>query len=687
VSARSTGGEPSRGETLPDRVDYQRVDYRMVAEQCLDPLLEVRDGIVHWIGSSVQTTLGWAPTEIESTPLVGMCHPDERADLLSLLGRVAEGQAARGVFRLRVKGGGFLWALLSLGPGSVESGSTRSVGSIREINVRVEAEHRLRLIVEHASNVLCTTGRDRRVTWVSSNVTRLLGWTSEGLVGTFVGDIVHSLDRPGFDHRLGIALGGDSGGEPLSDVLLRVRRRDGSYAWSKATWAVLLDGLGTPSGAICGFSDVDDLVTAQGIVRRDTFRSQLIVDSLLNPHIVLRPVRDDYGRTVDFVYVDINRAACEYVGVERDEIIGHRLARLLPGDAPSVLMDLYTSAMETGEPLVLDDFQYRSAESNGSGRHFEIRAIRVDDSLSVVWRDKTDQLSAIAALTSSEEQYRLLAVNSSDVVVRWRDDAIAWVSPSLTAMLGWLPEQWVGGTYADLLHPDDRVGFTADRADLVGGLPRVHRYRLRDSQLCYHWVEEHARAYLDAQGKPDGLVGSFRTIDDEVAAEAEMERRAQYDALTGLLNRQEILDRMSSLSVRQRRSGSQIAVLFCDVDLLKNVNDTFGHAAGDELLREVAVRINSCIRQDDMAARVGGDEMLVLLKGVHDLHDAVDVAEKIRASMAEPVRAGEAIISASVSIGVALAREGESAEDLMARADAAMYRAKQEGRNQIVTLG
>ncbi len=130
---------------------------------------------------------------------------------------------------------------------------------------------------------------------------------------------------------------------------------------------------------------------------------------------------------------------------------------------------------------------------------------------------------------------------------------------------------------------------------------------------------------------------SFRLVDVEVATEEALDRRARFDDLTGLANRAEVLARIGTLGEHQRRPGSQTAILFCDVDRFKAVNDTFGHAAGDAVLRELAERLSGAIRSGDIAARVGGDELLAVLEGVHDIDDALRVAEKIRAAACEPI--------------------------------------------------
>jgi diguanylate cyclase (GGDEF)-like protein len=183
------------------------------------------------------------------------------------------------------------------------------------------------------------------------------------------------------------------------------------------------------------------------------------------------------------------------------------------------------------------------------------------------------------------------------------------------------------------------------------------------------------------------VLASFHLIEEQVAMEQELERRARTDELTNLLNRKEVFERIEAFSGQHPRTGQAIAVLFCDLDKFKLVNDTYGHAAGDEVLRVMADRIRACLRStDDLGARVGGDELLVVLHGVQDLASAAAVAEKLRASAAEPIAVPGGTIHTSVSIGVTLARPGEKTEALVARADDAMYRAKEHGRNQVIPI-
>jgi diguanylate cyclase (GGDEF)-like protein len=145
-----------------------------------------------------------------------------------------------------------------------------------------------------------------------------------------------------------------------------------------------------------------------------------------------------------------------------------------------------------------------------------------------------------------------------------------------------------------------------------------------------------------------------------------------------------VIERIETLN---KHDGRRIAVLWCDIDRFKVVNDTYGHAAGDTVLKTLADRIRGGLRStEDIGARIGGDELLVLLNGVRDLQDAVDVAEKLRRSAAEPIPTAAGPISITLSIGVTLADPEESTDALIARADDAMYQAKKSGRNQVVAF-
>ena len=163
-----------------------------------------------------------------------------------------------------------------------------------------------------------------------------------------------------------------------------------------------------------------------------------------------------------------------------------------------------------------------------------------------------------------------------------------------------------------------------------------------------------------------------------------LQHLALYDALTGLPNRELFQDRVQRSLLRAKREQNHFALMYMDLDKFKEANDTYGHAAGDYLLKEVAGRITDCVRETDTVVRFGGDEFVVLLETVENRLGALGVAEKIRLALAEPYEWQEHEIELSVSIGIALFPEqGEEITQLLAAADEAMYKAKKRGKNCI----
>ncbi len=365
--------------------------------------------------------------------------------------------------------------------------------------------------------------------------------------------------------------------------------------------------------------------------------------------------------------------------------MGAHLLDLLPGQAGTGMLKLYADAVESGEPLILHDYAYPH-EILGSERRYDIRAVRVADALSFTWRDITDRYAAAQQLAASEERFRLLTENSNDVIIRSTSGVMRWVSPSLTMVLGWDPADWVGRGYEDFTHPDDISPVQEPRNEVRRGVPQVVTMRLRAKNGDYHWAEVHGEPFFNAQGELDGTVARFRVVDAEVAARQELEHLARFDPLTGVLNRKEILHKLSGMSARTRRPGQQTALLFCDIDRFKEINDNYGHAAGDEVLRTLAERINAAVRDEDYVARIGGDELLVILTAVHGLDDATAVAEKIRDAASVSIGLEHARVTTTLSIGVTLMRTGETVDALVERADRAMYEAKQGGRNRVISM-
>lgn len=290
-----------------------------------------------------------------------------------------------------------------------------------------------------------------------------------------------------------------------------------------------------------------------------------------------------------------------------------------------------------------------------------------------------DNARVHARLERSEQVFRATFENSPvGMAVFGSDRTVKQVNRAYCTFLGRDAAELLGSTAHDHSHPDEIEA--ADQLSAVvrqrtGVVYKVDRRFVHANgstvwgRLSLTWLDGEDEAQVLAQ---------VEDITAERLARAELERRARTDALTGLLDRAALMDTLD-----EALGGTdQLAVLFCDVDRFKAVNDTFGHAAGDALLIEIGRHLSDVLRPGDAAGRLGGDEFVLLLRGVPDGDAALAVAERVRRAVSQVITVGAGTITASLTIGVALAVPGSSAGSVLAAADGALYAAKQAGRDR-----
>lgn len=206
--------------------------------------------------------------------------------------------------------------------------------------------------------------------------------------------------------------------------------------------------------------------------------------------------------------------------------------------------------------------------------------------------------------------------------------------------------------------------------------------RRRDGSVFPKWT--FVSALRNEQGEAEHYIASFTDITEHKAAQACIERLAHYDALTGLLNRHSLENQLAENLLAAKRKGLYLAVLFIDMDRFKQINDTYGHAMGDALLVEVAARLKTNVRESDIVGRLGGDEFVVVLTGLNQASTQLPMAWRILESLGQPYILVGKTLQSSPSIGVAFfPDDGILTESLLKKADQAMYRAKESGRNQL----
>jgi diguanylate cyclase (GGDEF)-like protein/PAS domain S-box-containing protein len=259
-----------------------------------------------------------------------------------------------------------------------------------------------------------------------------------------------------------------------------------------------------------------------------------------------------------------------------------------------------------------------------------------------------------------------------------------YISPSIQRVLGFSQEDWIsdGALWDRQLHPEDADRVLSAEAECANsGEALVQEYRISRSDGRVIWIRDEMTVVRGHDGRHEPLFfGAFMDVSDRKRMEAELERLALYDSLTGLPNRALFNDRLDQALAHRARSQA-IAVYFLDVDRFKRINDSLGHVAGDEVLREVAARVQRMLRPEDTVARFGGDEFTVLCESIGGVLEAVGVADRLQREIAAPLRAGGAELRLSASIGIALVEPGEDADcsRLVEDSDAAMYRAKERG--------
>ncbi|MBS9476941.1 diguanylate cyclase domain-containing protein [Ancylobacter radicis] len=329
--------------------------------------------------------------------------------------------------------------------------------------------------------------------------------------------------------------------------------------------------------------------------------------------------------------------------------------------------------------LAVLDTQPRDLDDDQRRRLLDVGALAAQ-ALQLAWEAQLASLQ--------EKEFRLLAETSTDTIVRGNLDGIRlYISPSVRSLLGYEPEELIGLRAIDIVHPDDLGSFGALMASIRAGELETGVSEVRQRHKDGHWVWMEASVrltYDPATGKPNGYVASVRDIQRRKQAESHLEYLASHDTLTGLANRAIFDRRLADAVFHARRDGRRFALFCMDIDRFKRINDTFGHQAGDAVLREAAMRLQVAIGAEDIAIRLGGDEfaLIQMLDDADAAVSAANMAQRLIDVMARPIFFRGSEILAGLSIGIAVApQDGPDADLVLSAADRALYAAKLGGRN------
>jgi diguanylate cyclase (GGDEF)-like protein/PAS domain S-box-containing protein len=381
--------------------------------------------------------------------------------------------------------------------------------------------------------------------------------------------------------------------------------------------------------------------------------------------------------------VYVNRAFETVTAMTRDQLIGRDFTSLFPA-ATTPLREAVEGGVDARFTVTL--------ESGAEPRHAElaVRPIALGPGerahFSGVVHDVTERVRSADALRLTLQR-EALALSFAEI------GSFDWNVRSGSLKCSALQMQLLGlgneeGTveqaeFLGLVHPDDLRAFNdVLRFCIAGHSPFNLDYRVIWPDGSTHWLRSRGNSTTDANSAPVSVL--CLTQDITSAKESEMRARflAHHDPLTGLANRSLLEDRLQQAISGARRERRRVALVFLDLDRFKEINDVFGHHAGDELLKRVAERLQSSVRQTDSVCRHSGDEFIVLLPGIHDAEEAGRIAGKIQNTLRKPYSIAGRDLHVSGSMGIAIyPDDGESADVLIKNADAAMYQSKGTGRD------
>ncbi len=288
------------------------------------------------------------------------------------------------------------------------------------------------------------------------------------------------------------------------------------------------------------------------------------------------------------------------------------------------------------------------------------------------------------ALRDRNEQFSSLLEHAVDVIaVATREGELVFASPSVETLLGYEPADVVNGSIGAIVQSGELERLLRLIESLAGHPGRTQTLDLlplRHRDGSTRWV---AATLTNPSGQwGESVVLNMHDVTKQRELEEQLRHDALHDPLTGLWNRPAFAQYTEKACARAARDGSTIALLFVDLDGFKQVNDTLGHSLGDDVLIEVGKRLRTCLRGGEVLARLGGDEFTVLIERVSGSHDAIEIADRIHATLIKPLEGPEAPLLVGASVGIALSEQGRlSAAELLRDADHAMYMAKRSGRS------
>jgi diguanylate cyclase (GGDEF)-like protein/PAS domain S-box-containing protein len=486
-------------------------------------------------------------------------------------------------------------------------------------------------------------------------------------LGTRWHESIHPDDRDGMVRAWSEALGLR---RPFSHEY-RVRCADGTWAWVTDEGRAVYDERGRFVGYIGTCADITEQRSAELAALAKEGEIRMLADNV--------PIHIAYFDARDLRCIFANKAYARMWGWDEQSIVGLTVREVI-GEAGYAEISPHVDRVVRGETVT---YERVITDPAGDRRVLEVSLLpqrnEEGDTLAafVLIHDITRHRRAEQAIRESEERLRMFA-DATRAGIAFHDNGIVTdCNDAVLQLCGYSREEFVGSQIIQYVAPDHR----AEALDHVRtGYDRPYESVILHKDGTSIPVEFEGRL-MPFNGKMHRL-SVVRDIRRRKESQARIDFLAHHDALTSLPNRALLLDRLQFVLANAKRRGTQVGLLFIDLDNFKTVNDSLGHSAGDQLLKVVAARIQAQLRAGDVVSRHGGDEFLVVLPELEGAQASVPVAEKLLAAVSEPVVLEGHEVSVSPSIGISVyPRDGATADALIKNADAAMYLAKERGRS------
>jgi diguanylate cyclase (GGDEF)-like protein/PAS domain S-box-containing protein len=374
--------------------------YRLMIEHASDVVFTADlEGRLSWVAPAIRKRTGRPAEELIGTPLGDFVLDDDRSPVGEGFQTVMAGGEVEFVGRVTRPDGDPLWVSAIAAPLRDDNGCIiGTVGTVRNIEEVVRArqalaasEEHYRLLAEHTTDVVLRVDPQMRILWVSPSAVPVLGYEPAALVGRRVDELIHPEDWKRYAGERAALTDPTHPSEPARPFVMRARKADGTLLWISSRPSPVVDADGRLVAVVAAWNDVEELVRAREAAQAKQDQLRATLDTVFDPHGLLMPVRDHIGDIVDFRYVEANDAACEDHHLTHDELIGSTIRERSPHEMAAQLVRMLASVVQTGTPLVLDDYEFPDSRVGVPRRRFDVRASRVGECVGQTWRDVTER--------------------------------------------------------------------------------------------------------------------------------------------------------------------------------------------------------------------------------------------------------------------------------------------------------